>query len=68
MLKKTGVPVITAIQKNKELHPWQVDILESLKIVENSSFILSLSKRRPVSGDSVTIKMDYNGKRLIPLK
>lgn len=67
-VKKTGVPVITAIQKKKELHPWQVDILESLKIVENSSFIFSLSKRRPVSGESVTIKMDYNGKRLIPLK
>lgn len=67
-VKKTGVPVITAIQKKKELHPWQIDLLESMKIVESCNFILSLSKQRPVSGEPFTIKIDYNGKRLIPLK
>lgn len=63
-------PIITASQKKKrrgKLRPWQIDFMKSLKIADAASIIISITKKRPEAGEPITLKMDYNGKRLIPL-
>ncbi len=67
-VKKTGIPVITATQKKMELRSYQIDILESMKALSKADCIFSISKKRPESSGPFSIKIDYNGKRLIPLK
>jgi hypothetical protein len=64
--KATGEPVFTASQKKRELHPWQIDIMESIKVLESADVVFSVNKKRVAKGET-TIQMDYNGKRLIPL-
>lgn len=66
-VKKTGVPVLSAVQIKPRLHSWQIDMLDSFKSVKKTHFILTLSKNRPV-GEITSIRISYNGKRLIPLK
>lgn len=66
-VKDAGVPVTTSIQKKMKLYPWQIDMLESFKTVKKAHFILTLSKNRPV-GEMTSIRISYNGQRLIPLK
>jgi len=64
--KATGEPVFTASQKKRELHPWQIDIMESIKILESADVVFSINKKRAKKGEAI-LKIDYNGKRLIPL-
>ena len=61
-------PIITATQKKRELTDYQKEILEGMSNVKSCDIIISISKKRLGKGESATIKVDYNGKRLIPLK
>jgi hypothetical protein len=62
-------PIITAVQKKREpgeFHDFQKDILESMSKMKSCDIIISISKKRATSGEC-KLKIDYNGKRLIPL-
>ena len=61
-------PIITATQKKRELTDYQKEILEGMSNVKSCDIIISISKKRLEKGESAKIKVDYNGKRLIPLK
>lgn len=64
-------PKFTATQKKREyegLKDYQIDILESMKAMKSCDVIISITKQRPKKGESIKMKMDYNGKRLIPVK
>lgn len=65
--KETNEPVFTASQKKSELHPWQIDMMESIKVLESVDFVFSINKKRAGKGE-IIMQMDYNGKRLIPRK
>lgn len=55
--------------KSKEgLTDYQKEILESMEKVKSCDIIISLTKKRIKKGESATLKIDYNGQRLIPLK
>ena len=57
--KSTGDAIITTSQKKSELHPWQIDILESMKFLEKADCIFSITKKRANKGE-VTIKLINN--------
>jgi len=58
--QETNEPVFTASQKKrKKLHPWQIDITESLKFAEATDFFFSLTKKRAKKGET-TIKLINN--------
>lgn len=62
--------IITAIQKKREpgeLHDFQKEMINSMSKMKSCDIIISISKKRAKSGEC-TLKIDYNGKRLIPLK
>jgi hypothetical protein len=63
-------PIITASQKKREpgeLHDFQKDILESMRKMKSCDVVISITKKRAKEGEE-KLKIDYNGKRLIPLK
>jgi len=59
--KETGEPLFTASQKKrrKKLHPWQIDIIESLKFVKSADVVFSITKKRAKKGE-MTIKLINN--------
>lgn len=61
-------PIITATQKKREFTDYQKDLLDGMSKMESCDIIISISKKRLEKGESAKIKVDYNGKRLIPLK
>ena len=64
-------PIVTAVQKKREpgeLHDYQIEMLEAISKMKSCDIVFSISKKRPVKGEPITLKVDYNGKRLIPLK
>lgn len=67
LAEKTGEPVITAIQKKKELDftPFQKQILEAAEKMKVCDIVISVSKNR--TSVPHTIVMQHVGNRLIPL-
>jgi hypothetical protein len=67
LAQETGEPVVTAVQKTKEIELtiYQKEILDSIEKMESCDIVISVKKTRTGGGNHV-IHMDYNGKRLIP--
>lgn len=61
---------ITATQKKKHenLKDYQIDILESMEKMKTCDIIISITKHIPKKGEPTSLRIGYNGKRLIPLK
>lgn len=54
-------------QSKDGLTEYKKDILESMEKLKSCDIILSISKITPKKGEATTLKINYNGKRLIPL-